>query len=153
MTPEEDGPVERAAEEVVETFDEAVDRVLPPHLRLRHWARQRRTTHVVWQAAVLLLGVGLILAGVVMLVLPGPGWGAIILGLVVLASEYAWAHRLLQPVRRWASAAARKALDPAVRRRNLVLLGIGVVAVLAAGGWYVATYGLSLHGVTSWLPG
>lgn len=37
-----------------------------------------------------------LLAGVVMLVTPGPGWVFIILGLGILATEYAWAHHLLQ---------------------------------------------------------
>jgi hypothetical protein len=38
-----------------------------------------------------------------MLVLPGPGWAAVILGLVVLATEFAWAERVLTPVRRLAA--------------------------------------------------
>jgi uncharacterized protein (TIGR02611 family) len=37
----------------------------------------------------------LLAAGVVMLVLPGPGWLAIFGGLAMLASEFAWAQRLL----------------------------------------------------------
>ncbi|MGA0946353.1 MAG: hypothetical protein ACO3UW_11370, partial [Candidatus Nanopelagicales bacterium] len=51
-TPEEsrlhqiEDSIEDAAEELVEGFEEAVDRVLPPHLRARAWARRRRSTHV-----------------------------------------------------------------------------------------------------------
>lgn len=87
-----------------------------------------------------------------MIVLPGPGWAAIILGLVVLASEYAWAHRVLEPVRRVADRAATAATDPARRRQNLVMLGFAI-AVLAAGiGWYLSVYGLSLTGL-DWVPG
>jgi uncharacterized protein (TIGR02611 family) len=41
------------------------------------------------------LGLVLIIAGVVMLATPGPGWGAIILGLYVLGREFKWARRLL----------------------------------------------------------
>lgn len=43
------------------------------------------------------IGVGfiLILAGVLMLVLPGPGIVAICVGLALLAGEFAWARRLL----------------------------------------------------------
>lgn len=151
--PDPEGPVEHLAEEFVEAVDAAVDRVLPPHLRLRAWARRRRSTHVVWRAAVLLLGMTLVAAGLAMLVLPGPGWAAIILGLVVLASEFAWAHRLLEPVRRWARAAAQKALDPAVRRRNLALAGVGLVFAGALVWWYLAAYGPTLDGVTALLPG
>ena len=145
--------VEEASERLVESYEEAIDRVLPPHLRARAWARRRRSTRVVWQALVLLLGFGLVLAGIAMLVLPGPGWASIILGLVVLASEYAWARRLLDPVRRWARKAADAALDPRVRRRNLILGGAALVVIIAACAWYVAAFGMTLAPVTGLIPG
>jgi len=44
----------------------------------------------------IVLGFGLVLAGLVMLVTPGPGWAAIFGGLFLLASEFHWAHRLLE---------------------------------------------------------
>lgn len=40
-------------------------------------------------------GFGLLIAGVFMLVLPGPGWLAIAAGLALLATEFAWARRWL----------------------------------------------------------
>jgi uncharacterized protein (TIGR02611 family) len=40
-------------------------------------------------------GFVLLIAGVAMLVLPGPGWVTIALGLAILAKEYAWARWLL----------------------------------------------------------
>lgn len=43
----------------------------------------------------IVFGFTLLLAGVVMLITPGPGWLAIFLGLAVLAAEYVWARRLL----------------------------------------------------------
>lgn len=144
---------EEAAERLVEGFESSVDRVLPPHLRARAWARRRRSTHVLWQAGVLLLGFGLVLAGIVMLVLPGPGWAAIILGFIVLASEYAWARRLLDPIRAWAKRAADAALDPRVRRRNIIIAVAVGVAIAAAVAWYLATFGFTLQPVTGLLPG
>lgn len=145
--------VEDLAEELVEGFEETVDKVLPPHLRARAWARRRRSTHVVWQAGVLLVGFGLIAAGVAMLVLPGPGWATIIVGLIVLASEYAWARRLLDPVKRWAKKAADAALDPRVRKRNLALAGSLVIVGVGLAVWYVVAFGFTLQPVTSLLPG
>lgn len=82
--------------------------------RVRDWARRRRSTHLALKLVVLVLGVALVVAGVVMLVLPGPGVAAILLGLVVLASEYAWAQRLRDPL--WARASA--AVDVVRRRRR-----------------------------------
>jgi len=150
-----EGPLERLEEEVeevaerlVEGFEGTVDRVLPPHLRAQAWARKRRSTHIMWRAGVLVVGLGLVGAGIAMLVLPGPGWGAIIVGLVVLASEYAWARRLLDPVKRWAGRAAQMALDPRVRRRNLILAAIAGAIVLAFVGWYVVSFGLSTAPIT-----
>lgn len=101
-----------------------------------------------WQAGVLIVGFGLVGAGIAMLVLPGPGWATIILGLIVLASEYAWARRLLDPVKRWARRAAEAALDPRVRRRNLIILGVVVVVGVGLAVWYVAAYGLTLQPIT-----
>ncbi len=137
--------VEEAAEELVEGFEETVDRVLPPHLRARAWARRRRSTHVMWQAGVLTVGFGLVAAGIAMLVLPGPGWATIILGLIVLASEYTWARRLMDPVKRWARKAADAALDPRVRRRNLIILGLVIVVGAGLATWYVVTFGFTLQ--------
>ena len=143
---------EEAAERLVEGYEEAIDRVLPPHLRARAWAQRRRSTHVIWQAVVLLLGCGLVIAGIAMLVLPGPGWATIILGLIVLASEYAWARRLLDPVRRWAKKAADAALDPRTRTRNLIIGAIIVAVLVAAGACYVLAFGFTLQPVTDLLP-
>lgn len=40
-------------------------------------------------------GFGLLVAGIAMLALPGPGWITIAAGLTVLATEFEWAQRLL----------------------------------------------------------
>ena len=42
----------------------------------------------------------LLVAGVCMLVLPGPGWLAIAGGLAILSKDVAWADRALERVRR-----------------------------------------------------
>ncbi len=73
------------------------------HLRAREWARRRPTTHLGLKVVVLTVGLTLVVAGAAMLVLPGPGWAAIMLGLVVLASEYVWAERVLDPLKRLAN--------------------------------------------------
>ena len=44
----------------------------------------------------IVMGFALLLGGIVMLVTPGPGWAAIFGGLFLLASEFHWAHRLLE---------------------------------------------------------
>jgi tellurite resistance protein TerC len=46
------------------------------------------------------VGVTVLLIGVVMIVLPGPAFVVIPLGLGILAVEWAWARRLLERVKR-----------------------------------------------------
>lgn len=47
----------------------------------------------------LIVGVTLILCGVVMLITPSPGWLFIVVGLSLLALEFAWARRLLRRIK------------------------------------------------------
>lgn len=56
----------------------------------------RRATRMV---ATTVTGAVLLVAGLVMLVTPGPGLLAVAAGLAVLAREFAWARRLLDRVR------------------------------------------------------
>jgi uncharacterized protein (TIGR02611 family) len=63
--------------------------------------------------AVSILGFALVVAGLVMLVLPGPGLLVIIAGLAVLATEYVWAERMLNLAKRKAA----QAKDRVLRRK------------------------------------
>ena len=54
-----------------------------------------KTVRQVKRFFVILGGFTVLLAGVVMLVTPGPGWVTIALGLAILAGEFVWARRLL----------------------------------------------------------
>lgn len=117
---------------------------------LRERARSRRTLDTAWRMMVLALGGTLLVAGALMFVLPGPGFATVILGLVVLGSEFTWATRVLDPVREAARRASVAALDPRRRRRNLIL---GAVAGVLAGivvWWYLARYGLTLQPILAW---
>lgn len=46
------------------------------------------------QTVVLMIGVSIIVAGIFMLITPGPGWAAIFLGFAVLATEFAAAEKV-----------------------------------------------------------
>jgi uncharacterized protein (TIGR02611 family) len=64
--------------------------------------------------AVLVVGLVLVGLGLVMLVVPGPGLVVIILGLVVLATEFAWAEVMLDKAKetaKQAGGAAKKGLS------------------------------------------
>ncbi|MGH9149616.1 MAG: PGPGW domain-containing protein [Acidimicrobiales bacterium] len=59
--------------------------------------------------AVSVVGGVLVLAGLAMLVLPGPGILVIALGFAILGTEYAWAAAALERTRHTAEAAGRRA--------------------------------------------
>jgi uncharacterized protein (TIGR02611 family) len=67
--------------------------------------------------AVTIVGFTVTFLGVVMLVTPGPGWLAILLGLGLLGVEFVWARRLLGRLKKGAAKlacsvfAARKIVD------------------------------------------
>ena len=56
---------------------------------------------------VLIIGATIILVGIALLVLPGPGTVVIILGLALLGTEFVWARRLLKRVKKEGNNAAR----------------------------------------------
>jgi uncharacterized protein (TIGR02611 family) len=54
-----------------------------------------RTVEQVRRVFLIIAGFTLLLAGVIMLVTPGPGMLVIFLGLGLLAAEFVWARRLM----------------------------------------------------------
>lgn len=70
-----------------------------------------------WRTVVAMAGLIILLLGVIMCVTPGPGAAGIILGLAILATEFAWARGVLRYARAWAHRAKEQALDRAKRRR------------------------------------
>ncbi len=67
--------------------------------------------------AVACVGGAVVLAGVAMLALPGPGILAILAGLAILASEFVWARRVLDRSKAAAKAGVDKGRDALQRRR------------------------------------
>ena len=65
--------------------------------------------------AISVLGAALVLAGLAMFVLPGPGILVVALGFAVLGTEYAWAAAALERTKKLASQAGGVARDRASR--------------------------------------
>ncbi|MEY4348377.1 MAG: hypothetical protein RIS43_796 [Actinomycetota bacterium] len=95
--------IEHVAEEIVEDVEGAMEATLPMHLRLQSWARRRPATHAVWRAAVLILGIATMVLGLLLSLpgIPGPGILIFFFGLVILSSEFAWAHRVREPLEKF----------------------------------------------------
>ncbi|MFJ8042297.1 TIGR02611 family protein [Kitasatospora sp. NPDC096147] len=109
-----------------------------------HFIRRSRPLHLSWQVAVFLVGLAVVALGVVMLPLPGPGWVVIFLGMGIWATEFVWAQLVLRWTKRKVTEAAQKALDPKVRRRNIILTTVGLVIIAGLGGLYLWKYGMTM---------
>lgn len=91
------------------------------------WAAPARYAR---RGVVTLAGIVLLVTGVVMLAAPGPGLLVVALALLVLGTEYEWARRRYDDVRRRAEELADRAV---ARRSSLALSTAGGVAMVGAG--------------------
>ncbi|MFC4910091.1 PGPGW domain-containing protein [Actinomadura gamaensis] len=85
--------------------------------RFQARVRRNRATHLAWRGGVLLVGGAVLVVGIVMMVTPGPGILGIVLGLAILATEFAWARHALRKARAAADKAKQKARAKGSRRR------------------------------------
>ncbi|MFE1437763.1 TIGR02611 family protein [Streptomyces sp. NPDC058739] len=104
--------------------------------------KARRALHVSWQVGVFIVGLAVVGAGIIMLPLPGPGWVVIFGGMAIWATEFVWAQLVLRWTKRKVTEAAQRALDPKVRRRNIIITSIGLVIVIALVGFYLWKFGI-----------
>lgn len=110
------------------------------------FVKKSRALHLSWQVGVFVIGLAVVVAGIIMLPLPGPGWVVIFAGMALWATEFVWAQLVLRWTKRKVTEAAQKALDPKVRRRNITLTVIGLVIVGILLGAYLWKFGV----VTPW---
>jgi uncharacterized protein (TIGR02611 family) len=114
------------------------------------WRRRlaaRRALDAGYRVGVGVVGAVVVAFGLLTIPLPGPGWLTVIAGLVVLATEFLWAERLLtftrHQVSRWTSWVGAR---PVWLR--------GVLALLTAAFVYgVLVVVLHVVGVPGWVPG
>jgi uncharacterized protein (TIGR02611 family) len=115
-----------------ETADEPPERE-PPRLvqRLQERRETHKDRHIVVRVSFVGVGVVLVIAGLVMLVTPGPAFLVIPIGLAILSLEFAWAGHLLDKSLEKADAAKRKASE-ASRTQKLLSVAATACAVVAA---------------------
>jgi hypothetical protein len=94
------------------------------------------------RATIAVLGGVVLLIGIALLVLPGPGLLLVLAGLLILASEFPALDRYVDPVQERAMKAAEDSVSSPLRIVGSVLAGLGLIA---AG----ILWGLR---VFSWLP-
>ena len=137
----------------------------PPRESKRRRRRRHSNPAVALTRKIVVTTVGstVMLAGIIMLVTPGPAFVLIPIGLAILATEWDWADRWLQKAKDQARKAKANsdAMDPKVRRRRLIILATTFVLVVGAVTAYVLTYGWPtvaidgwdwVQGIAGWLP-
>ena len=139
-----DGP--GAGDEAVVREDRTVLDEVETRLGFRAFFAKHAWLDLTYRVVVGVLGAAVVVVGVVLIPLPGPGWLIVFAGLAILATEFAWAERLLTFARRKVHAWTDWVLAQSLVVRGL----IGLLGLVFAGCvlWvFVAVYGLP-----GWVP-
>lgn len=113
------------------------------HLHLHRNRAMSATTKLV----VTLVGAAVLVAGLIMMVTPGPGLVGIAAGLAILSTEWDWADRWLQVARRKLDEAMEGESEEDTRRRRRRAL---VVTVVTVGTALLITVYVSLQDWPGW---
>lgn len=104
------------------------------------------------RVAIAIAGGIVLVAGIIAIPYPGPGWLIVFTGLAILATEFEWARRLLKKARGEYDKWQQWLKDQSIYVRSLVLLLTGLVVVTTM--WLLNVFGMletifNLH--LSWL--
>jgi uncharacterized protein (TIGR02611 family) len=106
-------------------------------LRLEAQRDRHRERPFIVRALYVVAGLTLLGAGAAMLVLPGPAFVVIPVGLALLSLEFVWAENLLDRAIQQGEAAKRKAAETTKTQRLMTAMGIalGAAAVIVWAIW------------------
>ena len=94
-------------------------------MKIRTWFKKTVIGRLVWRIIIGVIGGSVTVAGAIALVGPGPGILIVLAGLGILATEFAWAARVMVHTRTYAQKAADKAGIP--KWAQLALIAVGAV--------------------------
>ena len=98
-------------------------------MRIRTWIKKSKAGRFFWRAVIGIVGGTITVLGAIALVGPGPGILIVIAGLGILATEFAWASRVMVTTRTYAQKAADKAGIPKWLQFALIA-GAAVLSIL-----------------------
>lgn len=115
-------------------------------LRTRRKIHSHRHISLAYRWTVGIVGTALILLGLALVPLPGPGWLVVFSGIAVISTEFAWARRLLH----WARATLQAWKEWLLAHHWTVSAGVSLATCLfvCACVWLV----LHLTGLPDWVP-
>jgi uncharacterized protein (TIGR02611 family) len=101
-------------------------------MRMRTWFKKTAIGRLVWRIIIGLIGGLVTVFGAIALVGPGPGILIVLAGLGILATEFAWAARVMVHTRTYAQKAADKAGIPKWAQFALIAVGavISIIVVI-----------------------
>ena len=107
---------------------------------MRTLLRQRPGLNLAYRVLVGVVGTAVLIAGIIAIPYPGPGWLILFAGLAILGTEFQWAQRVLHWTRErydsWTAWLRRQ--RPVVRLVVILATGIFVLVTL----WLVNVFGL-----------
>jgi uncharacterized protein (TIGR02611 family) len=110
----------------------------PEHLTLSEKLARRRERHIQrsmpYRVAFMVLAFAVLLTGIALIPLPGPGWAVVFIGLGMLALEFKWAENLMEKVldRLEGAKEAAENATPAQKALGVVATVLGIAACVAA---------------------
>ncbi|MBW4721331.1 TIGR02611 family protein [Saccharothrix obliqua] len=107
---------------------------------LRHRFRRNPALNLTYRVGVGVVGGLVLLGGILMIPYPGPGWLVVFAGLAILATEFAWAGRLLRFAKRYYDAWVAW-----LKRQNVLVKALVLSAtalVVAATCWLLGAFAL-----------
>ena len=111
----------------------------PEHrLSLSEKLARRRERHIrrsmAYRVLFVILAFAVLIGGLALIPLPGPGWAIVFIGLGMLALEFKWAENLMEKILDRLEAAKRSAADasPLQKALGIVATAVGIAACVAA---------------------
>ena len=99
-------------------------------MKLLDWIRKTPGGRLAWRVFIGVIGGGITVFGAILLVAPGPGILVLLAGLGILATEFAWAGRIMMRTKEMASKAAeRTGMKPWVK--YFLVAGGAVFSIVA----------------------
>lgn len=112
----------------------------------RDSVRTNRTLDAAWRTVILVVGLTIVGLGTFFLLFPGPGWAVIILGLIILATEYAWAQRLLNPLKAFTSRLALLVMSREFRENRMKVTLVTTMIIITLAYAYWSKWGATMQG-------
>jgi len=98
-------------------------------MKFRSWIKKTTVGRIVWRIIIGIIGGGVTVAGGIALIGPGPGILIVLAGLGILATEFAWAGRVMMRTKEIAAKAAqRTGMKPWVK--SFLISGGAVVSII-----------------------